>query len=220
MRLFVFYLWEYSLESTLVQNIPNIKIWPTDIPSNLLFLSFSESFWKCSRTDSRSKGKLSSLVEIKGDGTCIQSHDSQRFSGLKHTTAGARRINRTQRDTINIQTSILVTSLLSSGRCCQMSSKGVKVYPRAEWCSRKPWRCKALSGSFCMCHYRSLVCWLPVCISLSTLPLFGDVVVSALCSYCRWRAEEWSESPRSWRFTLFPPRLYLQQMIRGHHLEE
>ncbi len=84
--------------------------------------------------------------------------------GLKHAAARAQRINRTRQDTINIQTSILVTSLLSSWRCCQMSSKGVKVYPQAEWCSRKLWQCKDLSGSFCMCHYQSLVCRFPVCL--------------------------------------------------------
>ena len=122
-------------------------------------------------------------------------------SGLR-----SRHVNKTQQDTINTQTSISVTSLLPTQRCCQLSSKGVKVYPQAEWCSRKLWQCKDLSGSFCMCHHQSPVCWFPVCLHQFLFNV--TVAISTLCS----------ESPRSWHFTLFLPRLYSQQMIRGHHL--
>ena len=97
--------------------------------------------------------------------TCIRNERVKRFSGFQtHHKSGPQDINMTQQETINIQTSILVTS--SSRRCCHMSSKSVKVYPQAEWCSRKLWQRKDLSGSFCMCHYRSLVCWFPVCLRL------------------------------------------------------
>ncbi len=113
----------------------------------------------------RGKALLSSLSMII-DNRKI----SLAFCGLKHTTAGAQHINRTQQDTTSIQTSILVTSLLSIQRCCQMSSNSVKVYPRAQWCSRKSWQWKK---PICMSRHLSLSVYylLVSCLSASVSSL-------------------------------------------------
>lgn len=67
---------------------------------------------------------------------------------------------------------------VSSGRCCQTSSKGVKVYPQAQWCSRKLWQCKDPSGSFCMFHYQSFL--LVSCLSALVSPPCVSLLLSQL----------------------------------------